>query len=86
MSSFDNYITPGSEIMATLPKATSGLNTNYMEINWTIVIIVTIAAIALIYYFIRQNQKDEKKMEQEMNDIAETGNRDHEDDDDTKRL
>ncbi|WP_396193680.1 hypothetical protein [Flavobacterium sp.] len=33
-----------------------------MEINWIIIIIVAIAAIGLVAYLIRQNQKDEKKV------------------------
>ncbi len=35
--------------------------------NWIILMIVGIAAIALIIFLMRQNQKDKKVMEKEMN-------------------
>ncbi len=33
-----------------------------MEINWIIIVIVAVAAIGLVVYLIRQNQKDQKKV------------------------
>lgn len=33
-----------------------------MEINWIIITVVAIAAIGLVAYLIRQNQKDQKKV------------------------
>ncbi|MFN3754111.1 hypothetical protein [Flavobacterium sp.] len=33
-----------------------------MEINWIIIVIVAIAAIGLVAYLIRQNQKDKEKV------------------------
>ena len=38
-----------------------------MEINWFILTIVFIGAIVLIAILIKQNWKDEKKMERELN-------------------
>lgn len=38
-----------------------------MEINWFILSIVFIGAIVLIFYLIKKNIKDEKKMEKEFN-------------------
>jgi FtsZ-interacting cell division protein ZipA len=35
--------------------------------NWLIIIIVGILAIALIVFFVTRNQKDEKKFEKELN-------------------
>lgn len=33
-----------------------------MEINWIIIIIVAIAAVGLVVYLVRQNQKDQEKV------------------------
>ncbi|WP_417956507.1 hypothetical protein [Flavobacterium sp. ZS1P14] len=43
------------------------LNLNLMEINWFILSIVFIGAIVLIVILIKQNWKDEKKIEKELN-------------------
>lgn len=40
-----------------------------MDINWPIVIIVAVAALALVVFLIRRNQKDEKNMEETMNQV-----------------
>jgi len=36
--------------------------------SWTVVIIISIAVIALLAFLIRRNQKDEKKFEQQLNE------------------
>ena len=38
-----------------------------MEINWFMLSIVLIFAVALIVVLVRQNRKDEKKIEKELN-------------------
>jgi hypothetical protein len=43
------------------------LNTDLMEINWFIVSIVFIGAVVLIVMLIKQNNKDEKEFEKELN-------------------
>ena len=40
-----------------------------MDINWPIVIIVAIAALVLIFFLNKRNQKDEKEMEDTMNQV-----------------
>ena len=40
-----------------------------MEINWNIVIIVGVIAVALIAYLIRQNFKDQKDVEKHFNQL-----------------
>ena len=43
------------------------INTNIMDqVNYPIVIIVVIAVIILLVWIIRRNQKDEKKLEQDI--------------------
>jgi uncharacterized protein YacL len=43
------------------------LNTNLMEINWFVVLIVFIGAVVLIVMPIKQNNKNEKEFEKELN-------------------
>jgi uncharacterized membrane protein len=43
------------------------LITNIMEINWFIVSIVFLVAIILIFVLIKQDKKDEKKLEKDLN-------------------
>lgn len=43
-----------------------------MEINWVIIAAVLIAVILLIYILIKQNRKDRKKIEEELNYVEET--------------
>ncbi|WP_281225458.1 hypothetical protein [Flavobacterium aquiphilum] len=38
-----------------------------MEINWFILSLVFLAAIILIFILIKQNRKDEKKLEKDLN-------------------
>ena len=38
-----------------------------MELNLPVIIIVSIAALALIIFLIRRNQKDEKEFEKQLN-------------------
>ena len=38
-----------------------------MEINWLIIIVVAVGAIALIFFLIKKNRKDEKEVEKELN-------------------
>jgi len=40
-----------------------------MEINWMILVLVGIGILALLFFLIRQNQKDEKKFERELNRV-----------------
>jgi uncharacterized membrane protein len=37
-----------------------------MQINWTILVIIILAAVALIIFLAMQNRKDEKEFEQEI--------------------
>lgn len=39
-----------------------------MELNLPVIIIVSIAALILVIFLIRRNQKDEKKFEREINE------------------
>jgi len=39
-----------------------------MKIDWTILVIIIIAAITLIVFLVRRNWKDEKKFEHRMNE------------------
>ncbi len=39
-----------------------------MSINWPVIIIVAILAIALVVFLIRRNMKDEKRFEQDLNE------------------
>lgn len=43
------------------------LNANLMEINWFILSVVFIGVIVLVFILIKQNRKDEKKIEQDLN-------------------
>lgn len=45
----------------------SNLNSNFMEINWFIIGAIIIGVVFLIYILIRQNKKDRKKIEEELN-------------------
>ncbi len=38
-----------------------------MELNWLVIGIVIVGILALIFFLIRQNQKDEKDLEQKLN-------------------
>lgn len=38
-----------------------------MEINWFIISAIVIGVILLVYFLIRQNKKDRKKIEEELN-------------------
>jgi low affinity Fe/Cu permease len=38
-----------------------------MEVSWTIIGVIGVAVVVLIGYLIRQNQKDEHKLEQFLN-------------------
>ena len=42
-----------------------------MEINLTVVIIITLAVVILIVFVIKRNKKDKKEMEQTMNKVDE---------------
>jgi FtsZ-interacting cell division protein ZipA len=42
-----------------------------IDMNWTVIIIVGIAAIVLLIFINRRNQKDRKDMEQTMNQVEE---------------
>jgi len=54
-----------------------------MDLTWPIIIIVGIAALALIIFLIIRNQKDEKDMEQTMNQVDKNP-LEHESDNETK--
>ncbi len=43
------------------------LENNSMEVSWTIIGVIGVAVVILIGYLIRQNQKDEHKLEQFLN-------------------
>lgn len=38
-----------------------------MEINWLIIGIIVVCAVALIIYIIKQNRKDQKSLEEKLN-------------------
>lgn len=38
-----------------------------MEINWLIISAIVIVVVLLVYFLIKQNKKDRKKMEKELN-------------------
>lgn len=38
-----------------------------MEINWLIISAIVIVVLVLVYFLIKQNKKDRKKMEKELN-------------------
>ena len=40
-----------------------------MDINWPVIIIVAVVVLALLVFLIRRNQKDEKKVENTMNQV-----------------
>ncbi|WP_264538531.1 hypothetical protein [Flavobacterium sp. N1736] len=42
-----------------------------MEINWLIIVAVFIAVVLLVYILIKQNKKDRKKIEEELNYVPE---------------
>jgi predicted membrane protein len=42
-------------------------NINLMEINWFIITAIGIGIVLLVYFLIRQNKKDRKKIEKELN-------------------
>lgn len=43
------------------------LNNNFMEINWFIIGAIIIGVVVLIYILIKQNKKDRKNIEEELN-------------------
>ena len=51
-----------------------------MEVNWTVIIIVGIAVVALLVFINRRNLKDEEDMEETMNQVDKKPS-DHENDD-----
>ncbi|MBC7827678.1 MAG: FeoB-associated Cys-rich membrane protein [Chitinophagaceae bacterium] len=40
-----------------------------VDINWPVIIVVGLAVIGLLIFLIRRNQKDEKDMEETMNQV-----------------
>lgn len=42
-----------------------------MEINWKIIVPIAVLAIALVFFLVRRNLKDEKEVEQHFIDEAE---------------
>jgi len=51
------------------PKSNKILNLNkiIMEINWLIISAIVVGVALLVYFLIRQNKKDRKKIEEELN-------------------
>ena len=43
------------------------LTNNFMEINWLIISAIVIGVALLVYFLIKQNKKDRKKIEEELN-------------------
>ena len=43
-----------------------------MELNWIIIVLVSVCAIALIVYLVKQNQKDQKEITRFFNADTET--------------
>lgn len=56
-----------TSFVSYLLDTTAYLITNIMEINWFILSLVFLAAIILIFILIKQNRKDEKKLEKDLN-------------------
>ena len=53
-----------------------------MQINWLVLILVAIGAIALIFFLIKKNRKDEKEAEKEFNYLQKSEESETRDNDD----
>lgn len=57
------------------------MNILFVNLNWPVIVIVGIAVIALLVLINRRNSKDKQKMEQTLNDVDESRERQNMDDD-----